>query len=285
MQNFFPEKLTTGAQNAFMRGAFFSICLTAISACAISACMSSHLLAEEVYNTLDSTAVNSWWGAGPLSDPSPDAGPDRTSQQFDLRGNHTVTEVALQLVRFGTPTGSLAFEIWEDDGFGYPGKRVGTLGTLEDVSTFEPSVETFDEFLALPNEATISFDTVVGNLNSEVPHHVVIDYSEASGVRTDGLNWGVSGGEEGAGPQTLAVTTEFPALTVPLDDGGFGATVDLFSPSGDWIRQSDMPVFDGAPPEVRFANFKMSVNAVPEPASSSIALFGLLGLIGLRKRR
>ena len=53
----------------------------------------------------------------------------------------------------------------------------------------------------------------------------------------------------------------------PLDDGGFGATPDLFSPSGDWIRQSDIPVFNGAPPELVFGNFKMSVTAVPEPAS------------------
>ena len=234
---------------------------------AISFAISSNAVAEEIYNTLDSAAVNSWWGAGPLSDPSPDAGPDRTSQQFDLLGNHTVTEVDLQLVRFGTPTGSLTFEIWEDDGFGYPGQRVGTIGTIEDVSTFEPAVESFDEFLALPNEATISFDTVVSGLNPEVPHHGVIDYSEASGVQSDGLNWAVSGGADGEGPQTLAVTTEFPLLSIPLDDGGFGATPDLFSPSGDWIRQSDIPVFNGAPPELVFGNFKMSVTAVPEPAS------------------
>ena len=86
--------------------------------------MSSHLLAEEVYNNLDASNINSWWGAGPLSDPNPDAGPDRTSQQFDLRGNDTVTEVGLQLFRAGMPTGSVTFEIWEDDGFGYPGQRV-----------------------------------------------------------------------------------------------------------------------------------------------------------------
>ena len=147
----------------------------------------------------------------------------------------------------------------------------------------------------------------------------------------------------------LAVTSEFPALTLPLEDGGFGATPDFFSSNGDWIRQSDMPSFDGAPPAVRFGNFKMSVTAVPkltagdanldnevnfadflilsenfgqagawregdfdgdgtvdfpdflalsanfsgaaeaasvpEPTGLSIALFGLLGMIGFRKRR
>ena len=292
------------------RGAFqLSICLAVISSC------SSHLLAEEAYNNLDATTINSWWGAGPLSDPSPDAGPDRTSQQFDLGGNNTVTEVALQVVRFGTPTGSVTFEIWEDDGFGYPGQHVGTLGSIEDISTFEPGVQEFGELLALPNEATISFDTVVSGLNPQIPHHVVIDYSAASGVRSDGFNWAVAGGEDGSGPETLAVATEFPALTLPLEEGGFGATPDLFSPGGDWIRQSDIPVFEffGAPPDVRFANFKMSVEAislppgimgnpglngrippglknglpraVPEPSSWILLSLGLLGMGRIRSKR
>lgn len=256
-----------------------------ISLAVISTCMSSHLLAAEVYNNFDSTTVNSWWGGGPLSDPSPDAGPDRTSQQFDLGGNDTVTAVALQLVRFGTPTGKVTFEIWEDDGSGYPGQRVGTLGSIEDVSTFEPVVQDFDEFLAVPSEATISFDTVVSDLNPAIPHHVVIDYSEASGVRADGLNWGVGGAAGTNGAEVLAVTTEFPSLPIALDDGGFGATPDLFSPSGDWIRQSDIPVFDGAPAEVRFAYFNMSVIAVPEPSSWILITLGLLGMGRIRRNR
>ena len=174
--------------NTLARGALnLSICLAVVSSC-----MSSQLLAEEVYNNLDSMPLNSWWGAGPLSDPSPDSGADRTSQPFDLRGNDTVTEVAFQLFRTGTPTGSLTFEIWEDDGFGYPGQRVGTLGTIADVSTFETVVQTFEEFIALPGETNISFDTVVSGLNPEVPHHVVIDYAEAFG-RTRFNGWWLAG--------------------------------------------------------------------------------------------
>ena len=300
---------TPRTQNTFAREAFqLSICLAVIASC-----MSSHLLAAEVYNNFDSATVNAWWGAGPLSDPSPDAGPDRTSQQFDLGGNNTITEVGLQVVRFGSPMGSVTFEIWEDDGFGYPGQHVGILGSIEDISTFEPEVQSFGEFLTLPNEATISFDTVVSGLNPEIPHHVVIDYSEASGVQSDGFNWAVAGGEDGNGPETLAVATEFPALTIPLEEGGFGATPDLFSPGGDWIRQSDIPVFEGAPPEVKFANFKMSVDAislppgimgnpglkgrippglknglpvaVPEPSSWILLTLGLLGIGRIRRKR
>ena len=303
---------TPRTQNTFARGAFqLSICLAVISSC-----NSSHVLAEEVYNNLDSTTIGYWWGAGPLSDPDPMAGPDRTSQQFDLLGNNTVTDVALQVVRGGMPMGSVTFEIWEDDGFGYPGEHVGTLGSIEDISTFEPAFDSFSEIVDLGSETTISFDTVVTNLNPEIPHHVVIDYAEASGVASDGFRWTVAGGEDGNGPETLAVATDFPRLTSPLDDVGygFGATPDLFSPSGDWIRQSDIPIFENFPSVVKFANFKMSVEAislppgimgnpglkgrippgltdglpaaaVPEPASLSIALFGLLGLIGLRKRR
>ena len=310
--------------------------------------MSSDVKAEEVYNTLGGAPFGSWWGAGPLSDPHPLAGPDRTSQQFDLRGNSTVTEVALQVFRRGMPTGSVSFEIWEDDGFGYPGQRVGTLGAIEEISTFEPA-----DPEDLGSEATLTFDTVIGGLDPALPHHVVIDYAEASGVGADGFRWAVAGGEEGTGPETLAVATDFPRLTSPLDDGGFGfgATSDLFSPSEDWIRVSDIPAFGNFPSEVQFSNFKMAVTAVPEltdgdanldnevnfadflilsenfgqdgtwregdfdgdgtidfpdflalsanfggpanasaatvpePAGLSIALFGLLGLIGLRKRR
>ena len=336
---------TPRTHNTFARGALrLSICVAVVSSC-----MSSHVLAEEVYNTLDAAPFGSWWGGGPVSDPAPDAGPDRTSQQFDLGGNHTITEVALQVFRRGTPTGSVAFEIWEDDGFGYPGQRVGTLGSIEDISTFEPA-----DPEDLGSEPTLTFDSVVTGLNPALPHHVVIDYSAASGVASDGFLWGVAGGEEGAGPATLAIATEFPRLTSPLDDDGYGmgATPDLFSPSEDWIRVSDVPFFEDLPPAVQFMNFKMSVTAVPEvyvdgdanlddevnfadflilsenfgqdgawqegdfdgdgtvgfhdflalsvnfagaanasaaavpePTAASLALFGLLGLIGFRKRR
>ena len=267
---------SSGRSRILTRSAFPTlVCLVALLF------TSSEIRAEEIYNTLDAAPFGYWWGGGPASDPAPDAGPDRTSQQFDLRGNHTVTEVALQVSRGGTPTGSVTFEIWEDDGFGYPGERVGTLGAIEDISIFEPA-----DPEDLGSEPTLTFDTVIGGLNPALPHHVVIDYSEASGVGADGFRWAVGGGEEGTGPATLAVATEFPRLTSPLDDEGYGlgATPDLFSPSGDWIRISEIPFFGNIPPEVQFSNFKMSINAVPEPASSSIALFGLLGLTVLRRR-
>ena len=350
MENSDSGKLTPvrRTQNTFARGVLnLSICL----AVALS-CMSSHLFAEEVYNNLDAPTIGFWWGAGPQSDPHRMAGPDRTSQQFDLRGNHTITNVDLQLVRGGNPTGSVTFEIWEDDGFGFPGRPVGTLGSIEDISTFEPAFESFDEVVALGSEPTVSFDTVVSGLNPALPHHVVIDYTEATGIDTDGFRWLVTGGVDGEGPQTLVVGSDFPRLVAPLDEEGygFGATPDLFSPSGDWILQSEIPAFD-AFGDFRFANTTMSITAVPaltdgdanldnevnfadflilsenfgqagtwregdfdgdgtidfpdflalsanfvgpanasaasvpEPTAQSIALFGLLGMIGFRKRR
>ncbi len=242
----------------------------------ISFAMTSHAMAEEVYNNFSSESVNGWWGAGPAGLPDEDVGPIRTAQQFNLNGNHTITEVSLQMARRGAPRGRVEFQIWEDDG-GRPGRQVATLGSVEDIGTFPvvfaetEDATSFEEFAGVARDlATVTFDTVVSGLNPALPHYVLLDYSEASGDFPANFGWSVNEDDAGTnGVLGAMITTEFPLFPEFLGDTPHDG--------GDWIETRDLF------PEQQY--FKMSVNAVPEPSSWFLAMPALIGMLRFRRSR
>lgn len=201
----------------------------------------NQLAAEVVYDNLAIPHANGFWGGATAE--------QWVGQQFLLGSNHAVTEVTVEVIRDGSPTGRIAVELWDDSGSGTPGEVVGTVGAIEDLSL-------------IPNAPTqLTFDDAVTGLTPHEPYYVVLSYVEATGTFRDSISWLISDGAPGA----------------PMGDVMVGQATQVGTTN--WV--SAFPPGFGFPP--RF--FKMSVTAVPEPQSFVLAAIGIGALVLSRRRQ
>ena len=104
----------------------------------------------------------------------PESGNGFLAQPFEIGEDTSISSFAINLSRWGTPSGSVDFSIWDETAAGFPGQRVSDLGSV-DVSLLE-DVGTQPETLP-----TLTFDTSVIGLVPEEQYYVVADMTDLEG--------------------------------------------------------------------------------------------------------
>lgn len=137
-----------------------------------------------LYDNLDNVRFDDDWTSASGSD-------RRFAQQFLVADDTVVDSVSLRLQRTGSgPTGSLAVELWHDNGLnkpqpvGSPDSKFADIGTISDVTQLPAG--TF---------ANVEFDELSLELDANTPYWVVVEYAGVNGIGGGGqsIGWGVAG--------------------------------------------------------------------------------------------
>jgi hypothetical protein len=124
------------------------------------------------------------------------------AQQFLTGENTHISRVMVQMLRVGTPTGMVHFEIWDTDDSGMPGQRVSTLGSV-DLGSLGPTWQ------------DILFEQFQDGLKPNSVYYLVANNTETS---------------------ITSIEDSYRLATAPTDDGTYGAAKAMVSvPNMGWL--------------------------------------------------
>ncbi len=193
--------------------------------------------AVALYDNIDNPSD---YNVHPIDESASSRGQDiRLAQQFLMGGHSVLSQVTVSLRRHGTVRGSVAFELWSDNGSDEPGEKIDDLGVIPDVSTiFRPT----RGWPANKNDYELyTFGTDVAGLEPEGKYWVVSNFQGITSTLAEGntIPWAISWSDEGSDGAAIAL--------------GWNPT------SSGWVEFSG--VFPGLSP---IWHFQMQVLTLPE---------------------